>query len=350
MYRTKTAEEDTIQRSIARHSELAEKLDEVHIRRTKEEELGEELPEKNEMVLFCEPTPIQKRLYEHILSLPDYELLRYATSPCDCGVNRALFQGYQKMQTNKEKIDYQRRHRNDIVPRKECCYKTPLNPDRNQEDQPWINPLATIWRNQHENDEACENCPYCIMFPALTKLYHLSSHAALLQAERDPNSLEVGSPIWKKATKDVEFATVAIPPDELAELPGGSYVMQDGIMTDHAHLSGKMQMLAQLLQGYSSGHNRVLLFSHWTKTLDLIQQFVQAQGYSFLRLDGSTKASLRQPLVDKFQADKTIFLFLISTKAGGLGLNLTVRSSFVQVHSDTMSMFVSKPVSFPSLQ
>jgi Superfamily II DNA/RNA helicases, SNF2 family len=55
----------------------------------------------------------------------------------------------------------------------------------------------------------------------------------------------------------------------------------------------------------------------------LIQQFLIERGYSYLRLDGSTPTSKRQLLIDEFQQNDDIFGFLISTKAGGMGLNLT---------------------------
>jgi SNF2 family DNA or RNA helicase len=331
--RTKTAEADTVQRSIARSHQLKGKLDEIFIKRTKEEVLGDELPEKEETVIFCELTEIQKRLYEYVLTLPDFELLKYAHAPCDCGVNRSIFMGYKRLRDNKERVAYLRRHRDDVTKRKDCCYKTPLNPFRDEEGQPFIHPMAPLWMSQHEDDEECKQCPFCIMFPALNKLYKLASHSCLIQAEHDPNGLDVGTHAWNAAIKDVEFAKVAIPPDILSQLPGGSYIMQDGIMNDHAKLSGKMQKLEKLLKIFSAGNNRVLLFSHWTKTLDVIQQFVQARGYSFIRLDGSTSQQKRQLLVDRFQKDKTIFIFLISTKAGGLGLNLTGTYDVVCVFS-----------------
>lgn len=159
--------------------------------------------------------------------------------------------GYKQLRTAKERINYQRMHRDDIKRRKKCCYKTPANPDRGSDDQPWILPDAVLWRFQHEDDEECLKCPYCIQFPAYNKLYKLSSHAALLLAERDPHSLEVGSSAWKDATKDVAFAKVAIPPEMLSELPGGEsnpYVRQDGIMNDHAKLSGTSGKLVSLCE------------------------------------------------------------------------------------------------------
>lgn len=264
------------------------------------------------------------------MSLPDYELLRYSNSPCDCGVNRSIFEGYKRLHNRNERVEFLRRHKDDITRRKKCCYKIPENPNRESDDDPFILPNAVLWRFQHEEDEECEMCPYCVQFPAYNKLYKLSSHAALLLAERDPSSLVEGSQSWTDAAKDLAFARVAIPPDLLSELPGGSnpYVIQDGIMNDHAMLSGKMDKLDKLLRVFDQGANRVLLFSHYVKTLNLIQQFVQSRGYSFLRLDGQTSTPDRQKLVDRFQNDPTIFLFLMSTKAGGLGLNLTVREMF----------------------
>ncbi len=67
----------------------------------------------------------------------------------------------------------------------------------------------------------------------------------------------------------------------------------------------------------------MLVFSHSTATLDIIQNHCRISGWEHLRLDGKTPSSSRQGLVDKFQKNDNIFLFLISTKAGGLGLNLT---------------------------
>ena len=72
-----------------------------------------------------------------------------------------------------------------------------------------------------------------------------------------------------------------------------------------------------------------MIFSYSTKTLDLIENCVKAHGYRFLRLDGSTSTRKRQALVDKFQNDDSFKAFLISTKAGGLGLNLTAANKVI---------------------
>ena len=68
---------------------------------------------------------------------------------------------------------------------------------------------------------------------------------------------------------------------------------------------------------------QVLVFSHSVRMLDIIERLVIMAGYVYLRLDGSTKQQDRQSKVDQFNTSASVFLFLISTTAGGLGLNLT---------------------------
>ena len=67
----------------------------------------------------------------------------------------------------------------------------------------------------------------------------------------------------------------------------------------------------------------VLIFTQWTKTLDLIQRFMYLKGFKFRRLDGKTNVSSRQRLVDTFNSDDSYFAMLCTTRTGGVGLNLT---------------------------
>ena len=327
-FRTKTATDDVVRRGDAIVQILTEKLKILYIKRNKSQVLADDLPMKDERVLFCEPSPIQKELYQHILMLPDFILLKYAQAPCKCGVNRAIFQQFKRLRNEKEKLDFQRRMRDHIQKRWQCCWTLPSNPDYDSatcDPEEICNPMAPLWKWQHKKDSGkiCKNCPFCLLFPALNKLLKLSSHPSLLQLDRPPDSYQHLSAAWQSAMKDLDFAKVAIPDNILRQLPGGSYIRQDGIMDQHTVLSGKMKVLAKLLKEFTRRNSRLLLFSHSTQMLDLIQNFVRSEGYSFLRLDGSTPNKNRQALVDQYQGDDSIFLFLISTKAGGLGLNLT---------------------------
>lgn len=327
--RTKTADNAAIEESNEIREWLQTKLKTFYIHRRKTDVLKDELPEKDERVLFCELSPMQKRLYKHFMTLPDFVLLKYANSPCECGVNQAIFQGFRRMRTEAEKLAYQRTNKSQITARKKCCHQRPLNSSRFEAGQEMYDPRAPLWRWQHESiingegdDDECKRCPFCTSFAALDKLYKLSSHVSLLQLQKHPDEFVQGSKGWKDAQKSLDFAKVAFPEDVLKTLPGGC-LRTDGIMNKHAELSGKMKVLAELLGEFNTRGDRLLIFSFSTQMLDLIQSFVKSMGYSFLRLDGSTPTRARQGLVDKFQQDDSIFLFLISTKAGGLGLNLT---------------------------
>ena len=68
---------------------------------------------------------------------------------------------------------------------------------------------------------------------------------------------------------------------------------------------------------------KVLLFSYSTTLLTILETYIESKGYSYCRLDGSTKVGARQEMVNQFNRDQGTFIFLLSTKAGGLGLNIT---------------------------
>ncbi|MGO8699179.1 MAG: DEAD/DEAH box helicase [Limisphaerales bacterium] len=85
--------------------------------------------------------------------------------------------------------------------------------------------------------------------------------------------------------------------------------------------SGKVEMFSELLEEILDGGHRVLVFSQFTSMLALLREALESGGISFCYLDGSTKD--RGGVVGKFQEDAGIPVFLISLKAGGVGLNLT---------------------------
>uniref|UniRef100_A0A915CHY0 DNA repair and recombination protein RAD54-like n=2 Tax=Parascaris univalens TaxID=6257 RepID=A0A915CHY0_PARUN len=92
-----------------------------------------------------------------------------------------------------------------------------------------------------------------------------------------------------------------------------------------ASRSGKMifEVLKALLKLWKDQNQKVLLFSQSRQMLTLLEKFVIKEGYEYLRMDGSTPIGSRQPLVENFNTNDDIFLFLLTTKVGGLGVNLT---------------------------
>ncbi|KAK7924238.1 helicase swr1 [Apiospora marii] len=86
---------------------------------------------------------------------------------------------------------------------------------------------------------------------------------------------------------------------------------------------GKLQALDRLLRKLQSGGHRALIFTQMTKVLDILEQFLNIHGHKYLRLDGATKVEQRQILTDRFNNDDRILAFILSTRSGGLGINLT---------------------------
>ncbi|KAH9081299.1 hypothetical protein LEN26_021386 [Aphanomyces euteiches] len=87
--------------------------------------------------------------------------------------------------------------------------------------------------------------------------------------------------------------------------------------------SAKFDYLRVLLPQLKTENHRVLIFSQWTKVLDLLEYLMIHTKNRYTRLDGSTDIESRQTLIDEFNNDPSIFCFLLSTRAGGLGINLT---------------------------
>ncbi|XP_064405406.1 SWI/SNF-related matrix-associated actin-dependent regulator of chromatin subfamily A containing DEAD/H box 1-like isoform X3 [Halichondria panicea] len=88
-------------------------------------------------------------------------------------------------------------------------------------------------------------------------------------------------------------------------------------------MSGKCEFLSKKLSQLKKNGDRVLVFSQFTMMLDILEVFLQQQGHAHLRLDGQTPVTERQGLIDQFNEQESIFVFLLSTRAGGLGINLT---------------------------
>ncbi|KAF0893409.1 hypothetical protein E2562_024221 [Oryza meyeriana var. granulata] len=96
-----------------------------------------------------------------------------------------------------------------------------------------------------------------------------------------------------------------------------------GALTDeHVLGSAKCQALAELLPSLVNEGHRVLIFSQWTTMLDILEWTLEVIGVTYRRLDGGTPVTERQTIVDTFNNDLSIFACLLSTRAGGQGLNL----------------------------
>ncbi|KAL6475282.1 hypothetical protein MHYP_G00163220 [Metynnis hypsauchen] len=97
---------------------------------------------------------------------------------------------------------------------------------------------------------------------------------------------------------------------------------------------GKLQTLHHLLRKLKTEGHRVLIFTQMTRMLDVLEQFLNYHGHIYLRLDGSTRVEQRQALMERFNADRRIFCFILSTRSGGVGVNLTGADTVVFYDSD----------------
>ncbi|KAH7109846.1 DNA repair and recombination protein RAD26 [Dendryphion nanum] len=132
------------------------------------------------------------------------------------------------------------------------------------------------------------------------------------------------SPSLLKSSQDPDEA-----PSEMIQslLP----LIPSHILSSHA-CSTKLRILDSLLHRlFTTTKEKIVIVSNYTTTLDMIQNLLTSLSYPFLRLDGSTPSSKRQPLVEKFNHSdsQTHFAFLLSAKSGGVGINLIGASRIV---------------------
>ncbi|KAL8798766.1 MAG: hypothetical protein Q9182_006403 [Xanthomendoza sp. 2 TL-2023] len=93
--------------------------------------------------------------------------------------------------------------------------------------------------------------------------------------------------------------------------------------------SGKVSKLAELLIKFKANGDRVLVFSQFVMVMEILEDVMETIGMRFFRLDGSTKIEERQDMIDQFYSDEAITVFLLSTKAGGAGINLACANKIV---------------------
>ncbi|NWV15767.1 CHD3 protein, partial [Ptilonorhynchus violaceus] len=117
---------------------------------------------------------------------------------------------------------------------------------------------------------------------------------------------------------------------EPPKLPSGAY--EGGALIK---ASGKLLLLQKMLRKLKEQNHRVLIFSQMTKMLDLLEDFLDYEGYKYERIDGGITGALRQEAIDRFNAPGAQqFCFLLSTRAGGLGINLATADTVVIFDSD----------------
>ena len=93
---------------------------------------------------------------------------------------------------------------------------------------------------------------------------------------------------------------------------------------EQKNASGKLNVLIEVLKEWKHGSHKCLLFCQTRQMLDVLEETIRSDpDFSYLRMDGTTPIAQRTQIIDRFNKDSDIFLFLLTTRVGGLGINLT---------------------------
>lgn len=229
--------------------------------------IADQLPKKSDRVVFCPLTETQAEAYENFLDSEVMWYIKNSTEKCNC--------------LSGKKAGW-------------CCYK--LIP---------ISGQLVPWQKY--------------VFPALTVLQKLSNHLAVL--------IPQGTDPREKQEKDKEWLELALP-NQWEKL----YRTRDSIVNyANPEFCGKWKVLRKLLKWWHSNGDKVLVFSYSVRLLKMLQMLFHHTSYNVSYLDGSMSYEDRAQAVDEFNSDPGQFVFLISTKAGGVGLNITSANKVVVV-------------------
>ncbi|XP_034727507.1 DNA excision repair protein ERCC-6-like 2 isoform X1 [Etheostoma cragini] len=233
---------------------LVRKISKWFLRRTKAL-IKEQLPKKDDRVVYCSLTDFQQTVYQTVLDTEDVMLMLRSSEKCDCQSGRT---------------------------RGRCCYDT--------------------------NSEGAQM--KALYFSYLAILRKVANHAALLQCTAGTSKKQekyVGGICAKVFLKFPDFVQRC-------------KVEAFEALSDPMY-SGKMKVLQKLLKHYLQRRDKILIFSLSTKLLDVLESYCMAEGLDYNRLDGATKSKDRMQIVREFNNSTHINLCLVSTMAGGLGLN-----------------------------
>ncbi|OXB76799.1 UNVERIFIED_CONTAM: hypothetical protein H355_016280 [Colinus virginianus] len=166
---------------------------------------------------------------------------------------------------------------------------------------------------------------------AMMQLRKMANHPLLHRQHYTADKLKTMSKLMLKepthcdANPDLIFEDMTVMTDFELHLLCKQYSHVSDFKLDMDQIldSGKFRVLERLLSELKEKGDRVVLFSQFTMMLDILEVFLKHWQHRYIRLDGKTQISDRIHIIDEFNTDMGIFVFLLSTKAGGLGINLT---------------------------
>ncbi|KUI59043.1 Switch 2 [Cytospora mali] len=269
---TRGQSHDATLKELSRARKIAKQLVQnvlpgVFLRRMKSL-IAHQLPKKSDRVVFCPLTDSQSQAYQNLLNSLETRLIRDSVEFCDCGA---------------------------------------LNSNGTRKKQGWCcgerMPDGRSWQ--------------ALIFPTIIALQNISNHLTLLLPKDDApkekreaalDRLKSCVPYWKTLYQNR---------NSLELLADAGYC-------------GKWLVLKKLLSFWHDNGDKVLIFSHSVRLLRILGHlFRSTTAYTVSYLDGELSYMDRQKEVDSFNTDPARFIFLISTKAGGVGLNITSANKVV---------------------
>uniref|UniRef100_A0A8D0ADP1 Proliferation-associated SNF2-like protein n=1 Tax=Sander lucioperca TaxID=283035 RepID=A0A8D0ADP1_SANLU len=158
------------------------------------------------------------------------------------------------------------------------------------------------------------------------------------QGERPPPVLDVQSPLDAQINLKLQNILMLLKKccnhPYLLEYPLDPATQEFKIDEQLVQSSGKFLILDRLLLALKKRGHKVLIFSQFTTILDLLMDYCYLRGFQYSRLDGNMSYPERDENMTKFAKDPEVFLFLLSTRAGGLGINLTTADTVIIFDSD----------------
>jgi SWI/SNF-related matrix-associated actin-dependent regulator 1 of chromatin subfamily A len=192
--------------------------------------------------------------------------------------------------------------------------------------------------NKQQMEEA-KKSPIPSSTNVLMSLRKASLHPLLFRINYTDNKLKkmaeaiMNEPEYVEANQTFIFEDMQVMSDfelnnlcEKFSISLGEYKLKD----DAFLASGKItEMHKLLLEIIGKRKEKVLVFSLFTQVLDVLERVLSLWNYKFVRLDGATSVETRQDIIDHFYEDETIPIFLLSTKAGGFGINLVAANNVI---------------------
>jgi len=247
-----------------------------------------EIPPKKEVMVYCPLTPRQEEMYRHI-------------------VEKTISDFIDKDEKDKEEVLPEKRKRTDVDYSIFLDEREFANSDDKFEEQ-----MAKL---QEYKDS----------------LAKASTTKSAYTSDMDRLSRNEINYCMKSRMMDMRKA---VNHPYLIEYP----VTEDGMFYDSGpdliDICGKMAVLDQMLGQLIRNGHKILIFSQMTKMLDILGDYLNMKKWKFSRLDGSMNFLDRQANIDKFNTDPDQCIFLLSTRAGGLGINLTAADTCIIYDSD----------------